>query len=249
MPTRRTASSANDRSLSEAEKSVAAALGEQRCAKRGRQGSASGRRNTWTAGRWASRMPSSRCRWTTRCRRTASSSTRVLRNSHELHGRQVAAGARSAARRASRRPPRDRDGPAAEARTEARRIHVCEGYGDTERADGIGRAAEKPVDPKHGKGQSLFPAPQRLGAFIGGFAPGTSAFNFESRIGDPDSRGFDDRAADALHDQRQGSDRPDQGRPVLRQGTAGTELRLGTLINGQLKIPAGEKRTIPYPLT
>jgi hypothetical protein len=39
-------------------------------------------------------------------------------------------------------------------------------------------AAEKPVDPKHGKAQGLFPAPQRLGAFIGGFAPGTSAFSF-----------------------------------------------------------------------
>ena len=31
----------------------------------------------------------------------------------------------------------------------------------------------------HGKGQSLFPRPQRLGAFIGGFAPGTSPFTFE----------------------------------------------------------------------
>ena len=44
---------------------------------------------------------------------------------------------------------------------------------------GADATAVKTEDPKHGKGQSLFPAPQRLGVFIGGFAPGTSPFRFE----------------------------------------------------------------------
>ena len=35
------------------------------------------------------------------------------------------------------------------------------------------------IDPKHGKGQSLFPAPQRLGVFVGAYAPGTSVFKYE----------------------------------------------------------------------
>jgi hypothetical protein len=102
-------------------------------------------------------------------------------------------------------------------------------------------AAEKPVDPKHGKGQGLFPAPQRLGAFIGGFAPGTSAFSYE-----PGSAVLI-RAGSTIVLQmhyttngKEATDRTKIGLFFAKQPPT-TELRLGTLINGQLKIPAGEK--------
>ena len=93
----------------------------------------------------------------------------------------------------------------------------------------------------HAKGQSLFPAPQRLGAFIGGFAPGTSASSFE-----PGSAVLI-RAGSTIVLQmhyttngKEAIDRTKIGFFFARQPPE-RELRLGTLINGQLKIPAGEK--------
>lgn len=100
------------------------------------------------------------------------------------------------------------------------------------------------------KGQSLFPASQRLGAFIGGFAPGTSASRFEPgsailiRAGStivlqthytPNGKEAIDRTKIGFFFAKQPPER---------------ELRLATLINGQLKIPAGEKdHTIAAEMT
>jgi hypothetical protein len=102
-------------------------------------------------------------------------------------------------------------------------------------------AAASVPDPKHGKGQSLFPPPQRLGVFVGGFAPGTSAFKYEP------GAAMLIRAGSTLVMQmhytpngKETIDRTKIGLTFAKQPPT-TELRLGTLINGQLKIPAGEK--------
>jgi hypothetical protein len=102
-------------------------------------------------------------------------------------------------------------------------------------------ADARPVDPKHGTGQGLFPAPQRLGSFIGGFAPGTSAYRFE-----PGSAMLI-RAGSTIVLQmhyttngKEAIDRTKVGFTFAKQPPE-RELRMGTLINGQLKIPAGEK--------
>jgi len=96
-------------------------------------------------------------------------------------------------------------------------------------------------DPKHGKGQSLFPPPQRLGVFVGGFAPGTSAFKYEA------GTAMLIRAGSTLVMQmhytpngKEAVDRTKIGLTFAKEPPK-TELRLGTLQNGQLKIPAGEK--------
>jgi hypothetical protein len=90
-----------------------------------------------------------------------------------------------------------------------------------------------------GRGQSLFPAPARTGSFIGGFAPGTSAMKFE-----PGSALLI-RAGSTIvlqmHYTTNGKaavDRTKVGFTFAREAPE-REMRLGTLINGQLKIPAG----------
>jgi hypothetical protein len=102
-------------------------------------------------------------------------------------------------------------------------------------------AAAPGADSKHGKGQSLFPPPQRLGVFVGGFAPGTSAFAYEP------GTAMLIRAGSTLVMQmhytpngKETIDRTKIGLTFAKEPPK-TELRLGTLINGQLKIPAGEK--------
>ena len=106
---------------------------------------------------------------------------------------------------------------------------------------GAEAAAPKPDDPKHGKRQGLFPAPQRLGVFIGGFAPGTRPFSFE-----PGSAILI-RAGSTIVLQmhyttngKEAIDRTKVGFFFAKQPPE-REVRLGTLINGQLHIPAGEK--------
>ena len=101
--------------------------------------------------------------------------------------------------------------------------------------------AASPGGRKEARGQSLFPAPERLGAFIGGFAPGTSASKFE-----PGSAVLI-RAGSTIvlqmHYTTNGEeaiDRTKIGFTFAKQ-PPGRELRMGTLINGQFKIPAGEK--------
>jgi hypothetical protein len=101
--------------------------------------------------------------------------------------------------------------------------------------------ASKEVDAKHGRGQSLFPSPQRLGVFVGGYVPGTSAFTYEP------GTAMLLRAGSTLVMQmhytpngKEATDRTKVGLTFAKEPPK-TELRLGTLINGQLKIPAGEK--------
>jgi len=106
---------------------------------------------------------------------------------------------------------------------------------------GTEAAATKPEESTHGKRQGFFPAPQRLGAFIGGFAPGTSASSFE-----PGSAVLI-RAGSTIVLQmhyttngKEAIDRTKIGFFFAKQPPE-REVRLGTLINVQLKIPAGEK--------
>ena len=146
----------------------------------------------------------------------------------------MAAGARSPTGSPRRCPSRHRHGETRQAGTETRRIHLPKG----QTGSGPG---EKPIDPKHGQSQRLFPAPQRLGVFIGGFAPGTSPFSF-----DPGSAVLI-RAGSTIVLQmhyttngKEAIDRTKVGFYFAKQPPQ-TELRLGTLVNGQLKIPAGEK--------
>jgi hypothetical protein len=101
--------------------------------------------------------------------------------------------------------------------------------------------AAKEAASKHGKGQSLFPPPQRLGVFVGGFAPGTSAMKYEP------GTAMLIRAGSTLVMQmhytpngKEAIDRTTIGLTFAKEPPK-TELRLGTLQNGQLKIPAGEK--------
>jgi hypothetical protein len=102
--------------------------------------------------------------------------------------------------------------------------------------------AAKDADSKHGRGQSLFPAPQRLGVFVGGFAPGTSAFKYEPGMAMLLKAGS--TLVMQMHYTPNGKeavvDRTKVGLTFAKQPPQ-TELRLGTLMNGQLKIPAGEK--------
>ena len=101
--------------------------------------------------------------------------------------------------------------------------------------------AARPANSAHGKPQSLFPAPQRLGTFIGGFAPGTSAYRFEP------GAAMLIRAGSTIILQmhyttngKEAVDRTKIGFTFAKQ-PPDRELRMGTLVNGQLKIPAGEK--------
>jgi hypothetical protein len=104
-----------------------------------------------------------------------------------------------------------------------------------------GQTGSAEQDQKQGKGQHLFPAPQRLGAFIGGFAPGTSASRFE-----PGSAVLI-RAGSTIvlqmHYTTNGKEATDRTKIgfLFAKEPPERELRLGTLINGQLKIPAGAK--------
>jgi len=90
-----------------------------------------------------------------------------------------------------------------------------------------------------GKGQSLFPPPQRLGAFIGGFAPGTSPFTFE-----PGSAVLI-RAGSTIvlqmHYTPSGKETTDRTKIgfIFAKQPPEREMRLGALVNGQFKIPAG----------
>jgi hypothetical protein len=104
-----------------------------------------------------------------------------------------------------------------------------------------GAPAANPADSPHGKGQSLFPAPQRLGVFIGGFAPGTSAANFEPGSAILIRAGS--TVVMQMHYTPNGKETIDRTKIGFRfaKQLPTLELRLGTLINGQLKIPAGEK--------
>jgi hypothetical protein len=101
-----------------------------------------------------------------------------------------------------------------------------------------GGAPEK-GETKRPRGQSLFPAPQRRGAMIGGFAPGTSSMAFE------EGSALLIRAGSTIvmqmHYTTNGteqSDRTKVGLTFAKQPPA-REMRMGTLVNGSLRIPPG----------
>ena len=105
-------------------------------------------------------------------------------------------------------------------------------------AEGMEPPSEDPAAPKV-KGIGLFPRPQRTGAMIGGFAPGTSAMQYE-----PGSALLI-RAGSTIvlqmHYTANGqgaTDRTRVGMMFARQPPA-RELRYGTLVNGAFTIPAG----------
>jgi hypothetical protein len=102
-----------------------------------------------------------------------------------------------------------------------------------------GGGPEKEGAPKRPRGQSLFPAPQRGGAMIGGFAPGNQYLKL-----DPGSAILL-RAGSTLvvqmHYTTNGTattDRTKLGLFFAKQPPT-TEMRMSSLVNGKLDIPAG----------
>jgi hypothetical protein len=100
-------------------------------------------------------------------------------------------------------------------------------------------SAEEGEAAKRTRGQSLFPSPQRRGVAIGGFAPGNNATRFE-----PGSAMLIRAGATLvvqMHYTPNGTAQTDRTKLglFLAKEAPKTEMRLGTLINGQLDIPAG----------
>ena len=93
--------------------------------------------------------------------------------------------------------------------------------------------------PSRARGQSLFPAPRSRGAMIGGFAPGSSVMRFDA------GQAMLIRAGSTLvvqmHYTTNGTEAIDRTKVglFLAKETPKVEMRMGTLLNGQLHIPAG----------
>jgi hypothetical protein len=93
--------------------------------------------------------------------------------------------------------------------------------------------------PARPRGRSLFPPPDRIGAMIGGFAPGTQSLKL-----DPGTAILL-RAGSTLVVQmhyttngKEATDRTKIGLFLAREAPK-VEMRMGTLVNGKLEIPAG----------
>lgn len=95
------------------------------------------------------------------------------------------------------------------------------------------------AEQKRPRGQSLFPAPRGGGAMIGGFAPGTTSMSFE-----PGSALLI-RAGSTIvlqmHYTTNGTEQTDRTKIGLTfaKEPPQREMRMGTLVNGSLRIPAG----------
>jgi hypothetical protein len=102
-----------------------------------------------------------------------------------------------------------------------------------------GGGAEPADGPKRPRGQSLYPAPRGLGAAIGGFAPGNSTLKF------PAGSAMLIRAGATvlvqMHYTTNGTPQTDRTKIglFLAKQEPSTEMRMGTLVNGKLAIPAG----------
>jgi hypothetical protein len=103
-----------------------------------------------------------------------------------------------------------------------------------------GGGPEKGED-KRARGQSLFPAPARgAGAMIGGFAPGTTSMSFG------EGSALLIRAGSTItlqmHYTSNGTEQTDRTKLGLTfaKTPPATEMRMGTLVNGSLRIPPGE---------
>ena len=102
-----------------------------------------------------------------------------------------------------------------------------------------GGGEEREGSAKRARGQSLFPPPQRIGQPIGGFAPGNSSLRFE-----PGSAMLIRAGATIvvqMHYTPKGTPQTDRTKIglFLAKETPKTEMRMGTLVNGTLDIPAG----------
>ena len=127
------------------------------------------------------------------------------------------------------RPPKPERRPAAFRLAGGMEIPPGQSGGGPEPADG----------PKRPRGQSLFPAPQRGGSSIGGFAPGTNRLKFD------DGAAMLIRAGSTIivqmHYTTNGkpqSDRTKLGLFLAKEAPK-VEMRMTSLVNGKLDIPAG----------
>ena len=102
-----------------------------------------------------------------------------------------------------------------------------------------GETGSSDANGSHGRGQNLFPRPQRLGAFIGGFAPGTGPFTFEPGTAMMVRAGS--TIVLQMHYTPSGKETTDRTKVgfIFAKQAPEREMRLGTLINGQFTIPAG----------
>ena len=127
------------------------------------------------------------------------------------------------------RPPKAERRPAGFRAATGMEIPPGQSGGGPEPADG----------PKRVRGLSLFPAPQRGGTGIGGFAPGTTRLMFE-----PGSAMLI-RAGSTfivqMHYTTNGTPQTDRTKfgVFLAKETPKVEMRMTTLVNGKLDIPAG----------
>ena len=93
--------------------------------------------------------------------------------------------------------------------------------------------------PPRARGQSLFPAPQRRGQAIGGFAPGYSHIKFEAGSAILIRAGA--TLVVQMHYTSNGTPQTDRTRIglFLAKEAPKVEMRMGTLLNGKIDIPAG----------
>jgi hypothetical protein len=98
---------------------------------------------------------------------------------------------------------------------------------------------EEPEGQKRVRGQSRFPVPRRLGASIGGFAPGTSAAVYEP--GSALLLRAESTIVLQMHYTPNGEEATDRTKIGLKfaSATPQRELRLTALVNGSFRIPAG----------
>ena len=94
--------------------------------------------------------------------------------------------------------------------------------------------------PRRARGQSLFPPPQRGGAMIGGFAPGSQILKLDA--GSAILLRAGSTLVVQMHYTTNGTETTDRTKFGLffGKGTPEVEMRMGTLVNGQLSIPAGD---------
>ena len=92
---------------------------------------------------------------------------------------------------------------------------------------------------KRPRGQSLFPAPERGGAMIGGFAPGNQYLKLEP--GSAILMRAGSTLVVQMHYTTNGTPTTDRTKLglFLAKAAPKVEMRMGTLVNGKLDIPAG----------
>ena len=102
-----------------------------------------------------------------------------------------------------------------------------------------GGPAETEDGPKRPRGQSLFPSPRGARAAIGGFAPGTTSLQFEPGAAMLIRAGS--TVVVQMHYTTNGTPQTDRTKMglFLAKEVPKVEMRMTTLVNGKLEIPAG----------